>query len=137
MEEEKEINIRSEEVQEVLSHVPNWMIRWGITLIFGLILMVLVLSWFIKYPEVIDGSINITTETAPIKLTSQINGRIQEIHVQNGDPVYKGMPIAVLENPLNENAILHLEHLMDTFQLHRSEERRVGKECRFRWLVLS
>src|SRR5690554_695874 len=118
MEEEKEINIRSEEVQEVLSHVPNWMIRWGITLIFGLILMVLVLSWFIKYPEVIDGSINITTETAPIKLTSQINGRIQEIHVQNGDPVYKGMPIAVLENPLNENAILHLEHLMDTFQLH-------------------
>src|SRR5690554_7400058 len=77
MEEEKEINIRSEEVQEVLSHVPNWMIRWGITLIFGLILMVLVLSWFIKYPEVIDGSINITTETAPIKLTSQINGRIR------------------------------------------------------------
>lgn len=117
-EKEEEINIRSEEVQEVLSHVPSWMIRWGISLILGLIVMVLVLSWFIKYPEVINGSINITTETTPIKLTAQINGRIQKLHVKNGDVVAKGEPIAVLENPLNEKAVLHLEHLMDTFQLH-------------------
>jgi HlyD family secretion protein len=121
-EEDKEINIRSEEVQEVLTHVPNWMIRWGITLILGLIGMVLMLSWFIKYPEVITGNINITTETPPIKLTAQINGRIQKLHVKNGDAVTEGIPIAVLENPLNEEAILHLEHLMDTFQLHFKNE---------------
>lgn len=114
----EEINIRSEEVQEVLSHVPTWMIRWGITLIFVLILMLVVLAWFVKYPEVISGNINITTETPPIKLTAQINGRIQKVYVKNGDTVSEGTPIAVLENPLNENAIVHLEHLIDTFQLH-------------------
>jgi HlyD family secretion protein len=84
--------------------------------------MLLMLSWFIKYPEVITGNVNITTETAPIKLTAQINGRIQKLHVKNGDVVSEGTPIAVLENPLNEDAILHLEHLMDTFQRHFKDE---------------
>ena len=45
--------IRSDEVQEIISAVPNWMIRWGITLIFGLIVMLIALSWFIKYPDII------------------------------------------------------------------------------------
>lgn len=120
--EEKEINIRSEEVQEVLSHVPNWMIRWGITLIFGLILMLLVLSWFIKYPEVINGSVNITTETAPVKLTSQINGRIQKVFVKDGEAVSKGEALATLESPLNEEAVKYLQNLIDTFQIHFTDE---------------
>ena len=53
MPENKEIEIRSDEVQEILSAVPNWMIRWGITLIFGLIIMLVFISWFIKYPDII------------------------------------------------------------------------------------
>ena len=34
----QDIEIRSEEVQEILTHVPNWMIRWGNTLLLGLII---------------------------------------------------------------------------------------------------
>lgn len=117
-----QLSIRSDEVQEVLSHVPNWMIRWGITLIFGLIIMLLVLSWFIKYPEVINGSINITTEKAPVKLTSQINGRIQKLHVQDGDTVRNGVPIATLESPLNEESVYYLNNLVDTFKIYFKDE---------------
>ena len=32
------IEVRSEEVQEIISSVPSWMIRWGITCL-GLILL--------------------------------------------------------------------------------------------------
>ena len=53
--------IRSDEVQEIISAVPSWMIRWGITLIFGLILMLVSLSWFIKYPDIIFGNAILTT----------------------------------------------------------------------------
>ncbi len=118
MEKEKEIELRSEEVQEVLSHVPNWMIRWGITLIFALIVMLVVLAWFIKYPEVIEGQVKVTTETPPVKLTSQINGRIQEIFVENGDTVEEGQMIAALENPLDDESVEFLQNLLDTFELH-------------------
>ena len=31
--------LRSEEVQDILTKVPHWMIRWGTVLIFGIIIM--------------------------------------------------------------------------------------------------
>ena len=45
MPEQKEhIELRSDEVQEIMSHIPNWMIRWGITLIFVLISLIIFLN---------------------------------------------------------------------------------------------
>jgi hypothetical protein len=29
--------IRSEEVREIITAVPNWILRWGITLLFGVL----------------------------------------------------------------------------------------------------
>ena len=115
----EEIEIRSDEVQEILSHVPHWMIRWGISLIFVLIVMLLGLAWIIRYPEMVDGSVTITTEKAPIKLTAQGNGLLKKLHVQDGDVVTEGQVVALLENPLNEEAVLFLRHIVDTLQLHR------------------
>ena len=37
----QEREIRSENIQEILSYVPNWMIRWGNTLFLLLIIMLL------------------------------------------------------------------------------------------------
>ncbi len=116
---EHKIEIRSDEVQEILSHVPHWMIRWGISLIFVLILMVLVLSWVIKYPEMVNGSVVITTETAPIKLTAQGNGILKKLHVKDGAIVEEGQALVVLENPLNEEAVVFLTQLIDTVQQHK------------------
>ena len=42
---------RSEDVQEILGYVPRWIVRWGITVIFISILVLLVGSWFFRYPE--------------------------------------------------------------------------------------
>jgi len=56
------IELRSDEVQEIMSYVPNWMIRWGITLIFILIALGIFITWFIKYPDVISGSATLSTK---------------------------------------------------------------------------
>ena len=47
------IELRSEEVQEILTEVPHWMIRWGNVLFLGLILLIILISWFVKYRDVI------------------------------------------------------------------------------------
>jgi len=101
--------IRSDEVQEILSHVPNWMIRWGITLIFGLIGLLLFLSWMIRYPDMISGNVTLTTEIPPVKLVSKTNGEIRRIYVREGITVNQGDFIAEIQNPLNEQAITYLK----------------------------
>ena len=105
MPENKEIEIRSDEVQEILSTVPNWMIRWGITLIFGLILMLIFISWFIKYPDVIEGQAIITTTQPPAKLVSKSSGYLEQLYFKDNASIKKGDIIAEITNPTNKASI--------------------------------
>jgi multidrug resistance efflux pump len=105
MPENSEIQIRSDEVQEILSAVPNWMIRWGITLIFGLILMLMFISLFIKYPDVIEGQAIITTTQPPAKLVSKRSGYLEQLYLKDNTSIKKGDIIAEITNPTNKTSI--------------------------------
>lgn len=112
-EEKEEIQIRSDEVQEILSAVPNWMIRWGITLIFGLILLLVFISWFIKYPDVIEGQAIITTTKPPAKLVSKSSGYLEHLYFKDNTNIKEGDIIAEITNPTNKESI---EFLATTLQ---------------------
>ena len=45
------IELRSESVQDILTKPPHWIIRWGNTVVFIILAMILLMSYFIKYPE--------------------------------------------------------------------------------------
>ncbi|RZL22029.1 MAG: HlyD family secretion protein, partial [Pedobacter sp.] len=63
-----EIQLRSEAVQDVLSQPPHWMFRWGNAVILGIMLMILLMSYFIKYPEFVPATIVVTSQNPPEKL---------------------------------------------------------------------
>lgn len=102
--------IRSDEVQEIISAVPSWMIRWGITLIFGLILMLIALSWFIKYPDIIFGNATLTTLEPPVKLVVKSSGKLTNILLTDGSIVEKNQVIAEMENPVTQDGIGFLKN---------------------------
>ena len=122
MPENKEIEIRSDEVQEILSAIPNWMIRWGISLIFGLILMLVFISWFIKYPDVIQGQVVLTTEQPPVKLISKTNGYIQGLYFKDNELLKKGETIAEITNPTNKETLDSLSSVLQGFDIEKVGE---------------
>lgn len=68
----------SSEVKEIMKYVPNWMILWGNTLFFLVLLVTLVASWHIKYPTQVSAELSrfhqITeTNTAIIEVKVPIN----------------------------------------------------------------
>ena len=78
---EEEINIveiHSPEIQEVMGLVPRWITRWGITLIFIILFIFLIGSYFFKYPDIIQAEIVLTTENPPLKVIARSSGKIQE-----------------------------------------------------------
>jgi len=97
--------IRSDEVQEIISAVPSWMIRWGITLIFGLIVMLISLSWLIKYPDIIFGNATLTTVEPPIKLVVKSSGKLTNILLADGSTIEKNQVIAEMESPVTQDGI--------------------------------
>ncbi len=118
MSEEKEIELKTDEVNELLTAVPKWIIRWGVTIIFSLMLLVLLFSFFIKYPDTLPAHIVITTTNPPITLIAKAGGKIIALPVKNNERVKQGAVLMVIENPANYKHVLIVSELIDTFQLN-------------------
>ena len=117
--ENQDIEIRSEEVQEILSYVPNWMIRWGNTLFFGLIVMLLFISWFVKYPDVISTQVMVTTSFPPEKIYAKSSGQFETFLTNDEKNVSKNEVLAVIENSAAYKDVLLLKSITDTIQIHK------------------
>ena len=110
------VEIRSEEVQEIMGFIPHWIIRWGITLFFLVIMMFLIGSWFFKYPDVIQSTIVVTTEVPPAAIVARTNGKIQRLFVRDNQKVTAGECIAMLENAANYFHLFELKEKLDTLK---------------------
>ena len=120
MPEIKEIELRSEEVQEILTRVPHWMIRWGNVVILLLLFLVFLVSWFVKYPDIIATEIVITTQIPPEKLIARNSGRIEAILIEDKEIISKNTPLAVIENAANYNDVFLLKSIVDTINLDKN-----------------
>lgn len=94
----KNNEIHIEEIQEILEKPPLWLIRWGITIIALIILFVYFISAFIKYPDVVEGEVILTTSNPPIKLSAKSNGMIKKILKKETDVVKKGDFVAEIQS---------------------------------------
>lgn len=115
------IELRSEEVQEILTKVPNRMIRWGSLLFLILIFIMLFLSWLIKYPDVIASDAMITTTIPPQKEYARITGNIDSIYVVDNQEVNKNQLLAVIENSAVTEDVLFLISVIDTFAVSKED----------------
>ncbi|WP_448777152.1 HlyD family secretion protein [Bacteroides congonensis] len=128
-----EIELRSEEFNEVLSAVPAWIVRWGIAMIACVVLMLLVGSAVFKYPDVISSTVTLTGTTPVSAVVARTSGKLQELYVGNNQQVKANTLLAVIENPAGTNDILRLKELLrqaenslDTIALVPSQQLRLG-----------
>lgn len=93
----EEIELRSEEVQEILARPPHALVRWGITVFFAVLAFFFIAGCFFKYPDVVSASVTITTEHPPVWIVARGSGKIEEVYRKDRDSVWTGDIIAVLE----------------------------------------
>jgi len=110
MEEKKDqkIEIRSEEVQDILGQVPSWIVRWGTVVILATILIILAGSLYIHYPDVKRADILVTTENPPAPLVARSGGRIS-LFVDDSQVVQIYDHLAVIENPAVYSDVINLK----------------------------
>jgi len=113
----EELELRSEDVQEILTAVPNWMIRWGSVLFLALILLLLFLSWFVKYPDTISAEALLTIQIPPQKVYAKTTGTLIAILVNDNDLVNKNQPLAIIENTANYKDVFALKNIIDTIKI--------------------
>ncbi len=85
-------------------------------MIFLVFLLLVLLAWLIKYPDIIPAPIEITTVNPPVTLTTKITGRINKLYVIDGAKVSSGQLLAVMETAASINEINKLKAVIDTIR---------------------
>lgn len=111
-----DIELRSESVQEIMNKPPAWIIRWGITIVFTVLSMVLIASYFIKYPDKILSRVIIMSEQPSEKIYASKDGILEKVFVKNQEKITKGQILANFKSTADFNDIQNLKIILDTFQ---------------------
>jgi HlyD family secretion protein len=109
---------RSEEIDEILAHIPHWIIRWGNLSLLASLLVLLGLTWFIRYPDIIPGRVSLTSEAAPSMLVARASGNIL-LFRKDRDTVRVGDAIAAIQSTASIEDVATLKRQLKMFENDR------------------
>jgi multidrug resistance efflux pump len=107
------LHLRSEEVQEIISRPPAWLIRWGITLVFLMLSLLIGLSFLIRYPDFVEAKVLVTTADPTERIAARFSGQIETLFVKNGDKVGIGQPLAGIKSTAKIEDVLFLKATLE------------------------
>ena len=112
----KDIEIHSDEVQEILGTPPRWIVRRGLTVMLLVVAVLLAGSYFFKYPDLIQSRVTILSENPPAQIVARSSGKIDHLLVSNNAVVDPGDLLAVIENPASYSDVYRLLSKLDSLR---------------------
>lgn len=109
----KELVVRSDEMNEILGTPPRAIIRYGIAIIASIIVLIVVGSAFIRYPDIIPVPITITTQRPPEMLVVRTTGKPMAILVKDKMVVKPNQVIAIMQNSARYTDMLKLKSIIE------------------------
>ena len=110
----KDIKIKEDQdIQQILGRPPGWILHWGITLVFFAVTILLIVSYIVKFPDIIPARIVLTTENPPVRVFTRAEGKLSELMVKNEEAVKENTLLAVMENTAKWKEVLQLEKFVD------------------------
>lgn len=116
MVEKDKIDLRSDEITEILGVPPRWLVRWGITVLFIVIAIVFIGSAFFSYPDIVSAPVVISSENPPSSIIARSSGKPDAIFFRDGSDIRKGDTLAVIENPASYRDIFRVSQLISGFK---------------------
>lgn len=92
----------------------NLISKYGTLITSAMLLLIGVMTWFIKYPETVSTTSRLTGTNAPQPILSKQNSRLVHLLVSNNQEVHPGELIAILESTADYKEVLEFEILIDS-----------------------
>jgi multidrug resistance efflux pump len=113
-----------DELDEILTARPGAMLRHGSTIIGLVTAAMLLMAYFVRYPDVVTGRITLTTREPPAPVLSRADGLVERLWVHDGECVEQGQVLARLATPGDGDELLVLgDHLVELEALVDDPER--------------
>ena len=99
-----------EDVHEVISCRPHWFIRRGNIIFLVIISFLFLLTFFIRYPDIIKASARLSAINAPKMLEAKTEGKLDKLLIKNGDNVNPGQLLAYIQSTGNHDEVITLRN---------------------------
>lgn len=92
-------SINSSEIQDIIGQIPPWTVRWGITVLSVVFLIIFFCSFHIKYPDTLPANVIISSRDQPFQVSWYRNGpHVHKLYVQENQEVQAGDTLVVEQN---------------------------------------
>ena len=98
----------TEEMQDIITAPPSWLLKWGISLFFAILLGIILLSSLIHYPDLVKTQLVISSLNTPKPIVAKVSGRLIKILIDDNQMVNKDQPLAYLESTADHGHVLKL-----------------------------
>lgn len=105
--------VLTEEIQEVISYRPHWIVRNGNTIFLIFLLGVICLTWIIRYPDVVKSSARLVALNPPKQIVARVQGKLVKLSVKDNDKVQAGQPLGYLESTADYTQVNLLAEYLD------------------------
>ncbi|RZK32673.1 MAG: HlyD family efflux transporter periplasmic adaptor subunit [Hymenobacter sp.] len=102
------VELRAEEVQDLLTRQPVWFLRWSVTLLALVLAALFYGSWLIHFPDLVPANFTLTSVNAPKPAPARSAGRLARLLVREGMQVAPGTPLAYLESTAQHKQVAQL-----------------------------
>ncbi len=110
---------RTEEVASIIERMPTKFGAIISAVAIGLVLLLFLFGWLIKYPSVLSGQIVINTRQAPVKFVTSTSGNIILLKDKSGDFVKRGDYIAFIKNEANLKDVRLLDSILQKTEIYK------------------
>ncbi|MEM6877616.1 MAG: HlyD family efflux transporter periplasmic adaptor subunit [Bacteroidota bacterium] len=100
---------RSEVVEEIVGMPPHWIVRYGYLLILLVLVSLVALVSFYRYPDIVKGDLTLTTVNPPYPQSAPGNFLVNKVTVNHLDTVVAGQVIMAFESTAKFAHVLSLE----------------------------
>ncbi|NHA05815.1 HlyD family efflux transporter periplasmic adaptor subunit [Mucilaginibacter sp. HC2] len=98
----------TDDMQDIITTVPSWILRWGITLFFGILVLMVSLSALIRYPDIVNAQLKIESPNSPKPVVSKVSGKLIKLLVKENANVVAGQALAYMESTGDHDKIRNL-----------------------------
>lgn len=103
----------NEAVREMMGRTPHWLLRSGATILGCVIVLLLVLSAFISYPDMITSKLTVTGTHSVVEVVARQPGHLQSVRVKEKQSVRQNEILAVIESACDAETALGIRAQLD------------------------
>jgi len=111
------------EIEEIISNKPPYIVRWGTVYFFFLLALITLISWYIKYPDIVVAKAKLNSVNAPKQVITRTDGKLVKITVKENEKVKAGQILGYMESIADPQSVIKIGEQINSIDSLISQNR--------------